>query len=80
MACSLILLSLTLISGPAFAQETVYSTVYRPSDVRYEVLRSPHFDIIYQVGSRHEAVETAHVLEREVPPIKNRLQALGTVD
>ncbi len=71
MACSLILLSLTLISGPAFAQETVYSTVYRPSDVRYEVLRSPHFDIIYQVGSRHEAVETAHVLEREVPPIKN---------
>ena len=47
----------------AQAQSFLYGTVYRPPDVRYLVLESSHFDIIFQEGLGEEAREMAAILE-----------------
>ena len=49
-----------------------YGTVYRPSGVQYQVLKSPHFDVIFQEGAEADAREAAAILEAELP----RTQAL----
>lgn len=62
------------ILGLARAQSfpVVYNVVYRPADARYLVLKSPHFDVIFEEGAEAEAREAAAVLEGELP----RTQAL----
>ena len=49
-----------------------YGTVYRPPGVRYQVFKSPHFDVIFQEGAEADAREAAGILEAELP----RTQAL----
>ena len=55
------------ILGLARAQTfpVTYGVVYRPSGVRYLVLKSPHFDMIFQEGAEAEAREAAAILEAE---------------
>ena len=64
----------SLVLGTARAQTfpVVYNTIYRPLDVRYLVLKSPHFDLIFEEGAEAEAREAAAILEAELP----RTQAL----
>jgi WD40-like Beta Propeller Repeat len=47
----------------------VYSAVYRPPGVRYLVMRSAHFDVIYQEGTEDQARELAAVLEGRLPEV-----------
>ncbi len=63
------------ILGLARAQTfpVVYNVVYRPPGARYLVLKSPHFDVIFQEGAEAEAREAAAILEAELP----RTQALA---
>ncbi len=62
------------ILGLARAQTfpVTYGVVYRPPGVRYLVLKSPHFEMIFQEGAEAEAREAAAILEAELP----RTQAL----
>ena len=62
------------IVGRAEAQTfpVAYDVVYRPPGVRYYVLKSPHFDLIFEEGAEAEAREAAGILEAELP----RTQAL----
>lgn len=61
-------LLIVLITGglalPLQAQVPIYDVLYRPPGTDYLVLRSPHFDIIFQEGLEDEAQEAAAVLER----------------
>ncbi|MBO6576235.1 MAG: PD40 domain-containing protein [Rhodothermales bacterium] len=47
----------------------VYSVVYRPPGVNYLVMRSAHFDVIYQEGTEEQAREMAAVLEASIPDV-----------
>ena len=49
-----------------------YEVVYRPSGLEYRVLRSPHFDIIFEGDAEALARETAAVLESELPRAQAR--------
>lgn len=59
-------LMLMLSAIPAAAQAP-YGVVPRPSGVRYEVLPSPHFDVIFQQGQEAEARALAGTLEAALP-------------
>ncbi|RMH69277.1 MAG: hypothetical protein D6685_01435 [Bacteroidetes bacterium] len=61
------LLLVAAIVLPLRAQVPIYDVLYRPPGVDYRVLRSPHFDIIFQVGLEAEAREAAAVLEGTLP-------------
>lgn len=67
--CSVVLISLLLwTTGSAGAQTfSVYDVLYRPPDTRYLVLKSPHFDVIFQEGLEDEAREAAAILEDQLP-------------
>ena len=60
---------LAIWAVPVAAQDLplVYGTVWRPSGIDWDVLRSPHFDVIYHLGWEAEAREAAAVLESELP-------------
>ena len=45
----------------------LYQPVPRPPGIRYQVLESEHFQIIFQQGAEPEAREAAAVLEYELP-------------
>ncbi len=64
-----VILTLVIWVVPAAAQDLplVYGTVWRPSEIGWHVLRSPHFDVIYNSGWEQEAREAAAVLESELP-------------
>ncbi len=51
-----------LACSPVRAQE-LYEPMYRPGEARYDVLKSDHFDVIYQRGLEDQAGETAFILE-----------------
>ncbi|MEM1271837.1 MAG: hypothetical protein AAGI08_17440, partial [Bacteroidota bacterium] len=59
-----------LLAGSTAAQ-SVYSVEYRPRDVRYDLVRTGHFDLIYQRGIDTLAIEAADVLERAFDPVAN---------
>ncbi|HEX9660046.1 MAG TPA: hypothetical protein VGA18_07070 [Rhodothermales bacterium] len=44
-----------------------YGVVYRPSNVKYDVISSEHFDVIYQRGLDSLAVRVAEVAEDAYP-------------
>ena len=57
-----------LIGSPAQAQDAgAYSVVYRPDSVEYRVLRTEHFEYIYQEGTLDMARRTARALEDTWP-------------
>ncbi|HUF09301.1 MAG TPA: hypothetical protein VMO47_08275 [Rhodothermales bacterium] len=56
------------ISLPATGQP-FYGVVYRPSNVQYDVIRSEHFDVIYQRGLDSLAVRVAQVAEEAYPGV-----------
>ena len=62
-----LLLALLVAMGacpPTHAQDAgAYSVVYRPDSVEYRVLRSEHFEYIYQEGALGMARRTARALE-----------------
>ncbi len=65
---SLFLLLALCIPGAARAQSfPVYEVLYRPPEARYFVLKSRHFDVIFQEDAAQEARETAALLEAERP-------------
>ncbi len=47
-----------------------YGITYRPLGVHYRVLRSPHFELIYQVGREKEARQTAALLEAHYDSVR----------
>ena len=47
--------------------QLLYDTARRPPGIAYHVLKSDHFDIIFQAGSEAEAREAAAILEAELP-------------
>ncbi|MFT5513956.1 MAG: hypothetical protein ACI80V_000057 [Rhodothermales bacterium] len=47
----------------------VYSIAFRPPGVNYLVMRSRHFDVIYQDGTEDQARELAAVLESTLPAV-----------
>lgn len=65
--CACALLLFLVAARPAPAQELLYDVIYRPPDVRYLVLESPHFDVIFQEGLGEEAREMAAILEGALP-------------
>lgn len=46
-----------------FAQTSIYSIIYRPAGIAYEVVKTVHFDVIYQAGFQEQALEAAYQLE-----------------
>ena len=49
-----------------------YEVVYRPPGLEYRVLRSAHFDVIFEGDAEALARETAAVLEAELPRAQSR--------
>ncbi len=49
-----------------------YEVVYRPPGLAYRVLRSPHFDVIFEGDAESLARETAAILESELPRAQAR--------
>lgn len=47
----------------ATAQTSIYSVIYRPPEVSYQVFRTSHFDVIFQEGFFEQAREAAFHLE-----------------
>ena len=54
-------------ASPGRAQSLpAYDTVYRPSEAAYQVLESPHFEVIFEAGYEAAARETAAILEADL--------------
>ncbi|NNE70423.1 MAG: hypothetical protein HKN29_08695, partial [Rhodothermales bacterium] len=68
---SALLLILTCFAAAAVSAQVipVYDVVYRPPGVDYLVMRSAHFDIIYQEGTEGQARELAATLESTLPAV-----------
>ncbi len=49
-----------------------YEVIYRPAGLAYRVLRSPHFDVIFEGDAELLARETAAILEAELPRAQAR--------
>ena len=64
-ACALLLF--LVLPAAVQAQQLFYNVIYRPPDVRYLVLESPHFDVVFQDGLGEEAREMAAILEATLP-------------
>lgn len=59
---------LLVLSTALHAQEfPAYDIIYRPPSAQYSVLKTPHFDIIFERGLEQQARETAEILERALP-------------
>ncbi len=69
----LVVLLLGGTTSSAWAQW--YGVTYRPSGVHYQVLRSAHFDLIYQQGREAEARATAALLEAHYDSVRALLGA-----
>ncbi len=70
-----VLLCATLLPGVSgYAQVPTLTRLYepaaRPPGVRYQVLESKHFQIIFQQGAESEAREAAALLEGELPRVE----------
>jgi hypothetical protein len=68
----LLLFVLLLMCSPAQAQtdDSIYDVVHRPPGLRYMVLATPHFEIIFQEGLEEEAREAAHWMEASMPRLR----------
>ena len=62
-----LLLAGSLLHAQVPEVDRLYEPVPRPPGVRYQVLTSPHFQIIFQRGAEAEAREAAALLEQELP-------------
>ena len=64
------------LCGAAHAQNDIpasnqlYEPARRPPGVAYDVLKSPHFDLIFQRGTEREAREAAALLESELQRVE----------
>ena len=52
------------------ASNQLYEPARRPPGVAYDVLKSPHFDLIFQRGTEQEAREAAALLESELQRVE----------
>lgn len=69
-AWALLLVLAAVSATPVLAQVIpVYSVTYRPPGVSYLVMRSAHFDVIYQEGAEAQARELAASLESTLPAV-----------
>ena len=55
---------------PVQAQYFQYDVIYRPPSAEYLLLRTPHFDVIYEAGYSSEAVEAAAIMEQHLSEIQ----------
>ncbi|MEM8486005.1 MAG: hypothetical protein AAF564_10680 [Bacteroidota bacterium] len=63
----------------AAAQFLVYSPIARPLGVSYEVLKSDHFEIIFEAGFQAEAEAALRVLQKHVDPARELLAHHGSL-
>ena len=66
----LALLFFGLLNGTSYAQFFQYDVVYRPPSATYLLLRTTHFDIIYEAGFASEAAQAAAILEEQLAEIQ----------
>ncbi|MDR8391328.1 hypothetical protein NC796_09280 [Aliifodinibius sp. S!AR15-10] len=56
-------------SQPAFSQ--LYPTKYRPPNLNWKQLETPHFNVVFPKGEDSVAYRTARILEHEYPKVQN---------
>ncbi len=64
----LLILALGFLSQPAYSQ--IYPTKYRPPDLNWQQLTTPHFNIVFPEGEDSVAYRTARILEYQYPEVQ----------
>lgn len=59
----ILILFLSLFICVGAVGQDFYDVTYRPENLRYELLNTEHFDLIFQSGTEQQAREAGHLLE-----------------